>query len=96
MLDNKQPKRYNRTFIGLMEQCNDGEWMKYDEALSVVKEFKDLVDESTLLFDDLHYEYYKLERKYLELQTSNNITQIVTLATLVSFAGFLVARFIYG
>jgi hypothetical protein len=96
MLDNNQPKRYNRTFIGLMEQCNDGEWVRYKD----VTRWSDYIEEE---FDDLEYklsdckhDYNTLQRRYFELQASNNITQVVTLATLVSFAGFLVARFIYG
>lgn len=44
-------KRYNRSFIGLMEQCNTGEWCKWEEverdsiALNNIKEFwKDEAD----------------------------------------------------
>lgn len=28
---NEQVKRYHRSFLGLMEQCNDGEWIRSEE-----------------------------------------------------------------
>jgi hypothetical protein len=29
-------KRYHRSFIGLMEHCKDGEWVRFDEAKKVI------------------------------------------------------------
>ena len=33
-------KRFSRSIIGLMEQCNDGEWVRYKDAQEVEKKLQ--------------------------------------------------------
>ena len=40
--------RYHRSFIGLMEQNKEGEWVRYDEALERLRRVYDSYDEAVI------------------------------------------------
>jgi hypothetical protein len=33
---NTEINRYNRSFVGMMEQCNTGDWVKYEESVEPI------------------------------------------------------------
>jgi hypothetical protein len=41
--------RYHRSFIGLMEQSNDGEWVKYDDYAELARVLDNSVENYTTL-----------------------------------------------
>ena len=82
-------KRYHRSFLGLMEQSNTGEWVKYDEA-------KKLLDESIVNTDVAieQRDYYQrtYNATFNELCTLGN----KTLAYLSAAITFLITACIYA
>ena len=40
--------RYHRSFIGLMEQNKEGEWVRHDEALERLRRVYDSYDEAVI------------------------------------------------
>lgn len=70
--------RYHKSFIGLMEQCKDGEWVKADDAFNEVR----------LLHDDLGYlsgiaNKYKISKDYWLNETSKMRAYIVVVSALL-------------
>lgn len=51
--------RYNRTFVGLMEQCNDGEWIK-------AQDYEDKVGELLTEYNKRQLAYIELQGKYIK------------------------------
>lgn len=55
--------RYTRSFIGLMEMCNTGNWVKYSDA-------KQIIDELSASVVELEYKQALLEK------TAGNLNKI--------------------
>lgn len=60
--------RFHRSFIGLMEQSNEGEWVKFEEAQNrltyVTKYYKDSCDKYYSLWTDSTAEI-KVKNRYM-------------------------------
>jgi hypothetical protein len=61
-------KRYNQGFgkFGPMEQCNDGEWVRYEDVKSIIKKLQEEVRESHESIIDLYSKanFYSRKHRY--------------------------------
>lgn len=59
--------KYNRSFIGFMEQCDDGEWCKTSEAEELLRNYE-IIN---------HNLEFKLSIKKTDLETEKDLTAIL-------------------
>ena len=75
-------RRYTRSFVGLMEENKDGEWVKYKEVEKREKEFYESLEESSKRFEELSL-YTDIEESFLKgkLRKNNNLVKSVIFAS---------------
>jgi hypothetical protein len=52
ILGTKSMKRFNKSFIGLMEECNTGDWVKYSDAEHSIEKLNYIISRQEQRFRD--------------------------------------------
>lgn len=98
--------RYHRSFIGLMEQNNEGEWVRYEESAKqlriadasyedVVQLYRDqseMCDEAIGMASKYSQGLHTLENRIFEHTAENSMLRAVVVALLVCCASLLLQR----
>lgn len=102
--------RYHRSFIGLMEQNNEGEWVRHEEAAKqlckadasyedVVQLYSDqseICDEAIEMASKYSQKCTTLENQIFEITAENSLLRAVVVALLVCCSANLLLQRVFG
>lgn len=86
---NEQVKRYHRSFIGLMEQCNEGEWVQ-SEDFDMLKQQQETASNNTHYYSSQALDFenevytYQAYAKQLEQACKERTTKLTKAKRIIS------------